>query len=207
MQQLTWALGVDLTRLMAGIVSYGSYVPYRRLKRAAIAQVLGVAAGKGERAVASFDEDSVSMAVEALRDALRGAPGADVESLLFATTTPPYAEKLNAAIIGAAAQIPAEIRAADLTGSVRAGLSALLQAADAVQGGASHAAVAISDCRLGAPEGKMEQTSGDGAAAFIIGSNNVIAEIEASASMTREFLDTWRIRVSASPTVGKSVLR
>ena len=63
-------LGPDLTRDMAGIVSYGSYVPYRRLKRAAIAQVMGVAAGKGERAVASFDEDSVSMAVEALRDAL-----------------------------------------------------------------------------------------------------------------------------------------
>jgi len=177
---------------MAGIVSYGSYVPYRRLKRAAIAQVLGVAAGKGERAVASFDEDGVSMAVEALRDALRGAPGPEVQALLFATTTPPYAEKLNAAIVGAAAQLPAEIRAADLTGSVRAGLSALLQAADAVNGGASRAAVAMSDCRLAAPEGKAEQTNGDGAAAFIVGSQDVIAEIEASASVTREFLDTWR---------------
>src|ERR1700730_4392834 len=56
---------------MAGIVSYGSYIPYRRLKRAAIAEVLGVPAAKGERSVASFDEDSVSMAVEATRDALR----------------------------------------------------------------------------------------------------------------------------------------
>ena len=177
---------------MAGIVSYGSYVPYRRLKRAAIAQVLGVVAVKGERAVASFDEDSVSMAVEALRDALRGASGPPVQALLFATTTPPYAEKLNAAIVGAAAQLPAEIRAADLTGSVRAGLSALLQAADAVNGGAACAAVAIADCRLAAPEGRAEQTNGDGAAAFIVGSENVIAEIEASASVTREFLDTWR---------------
>ncbi|HEV3110381.1 MAG TPA: hypothetical protein VGY99_07790 [Candidatus Binataceae bacterium] len=177
---------------MAGIVSYGSYVPYRRLKRAAIAQVLGVAAVKGERAVASFDEDSVSMAVEALRDALRGAPGPEVQALAFATTTPPYAEKLNAAIVGAAAQLPAEIRAADLTGSVRAGLSALLQAADAVNGGAARAAVAIADCRLAAPEGRAEQTNGDGAAAFIVGSQDVIAEIEASASVTREFLDTWR---------------
>jgi hydroxymethylglutaryl-CoA synthase len=177
---------------MAGIVSYGSYVPYRRLKRAAIAQVLGVAAGKGERTVASFDEDSVSMAVEALRDALRGAPGPGVQALLFATTTPPYAEKLNAAIVGAAAQLPAEIRAADLTGSVRAGLAAILQAADTVQGGAPLAAVAMADSRLGAPEGKVEQTGGDGAAAFILGSHNVIAEIEASTSLTREFLDTWR---------------
>ena len=51
---------------MAGIVSYGSYIPYRRLKRSAIAAVLGVPATRGERAVASFDEDSISMAVEAL---------------------------------------------------------------------------------------------------------------------------------------------
>jgi hydroxymethylglutaryl-CoA synthase len=177
---------------MAGIVSYGSYVPYRRLKRAAISQVLGIPAGKGEKAVASFDEDSVSMAVEALRDALRGAPDAAVAALLFATTTPPYAEKLNAAIVGAAAQLPAEIRAADLTGSVRAGIAALLQAADAVNGGASHAAVAMADCRLAAPEARAEQTNGDGAAAFIIGARDAIAEIEASASVTREFLDTWR---------------
>jgi hydroxymethylglutaryl-CoA synthase len=177
---------------MAGIVSYGSYVPYRRLKRAAIAAVLGTPAGKGERAIASFDEDSVSMAVEAVRDALKAAPPGDVQALVFATTTPPYAEKLSAAVIGAAAMLPAEIRASDMTGSVRAGLSALLQGADAVSGGVKRAIVAIGDCRLAAPEGKAEQTTGDGAVAFVLGAENVIAEIEASSSITREVLDTWR---------------
>ena len=106
--------------MAVGITSYGSYVPYRRLKRAAIAQVLGIPAGKGERAVASFDEDSVSMAVEAARDALRLADGASIDTLLFATTTPPYADKLAAALVGAAVRLPAELRAADSTGSVRA---------------------------------------------------------------------------------------
>ena len=178
--------------LMAGIVSYGSYVPYRRLKRSAIAAVLGTPAGKGERAIASFDEDSVSMAVEAARDALKSAPPGDIQALIFATTTPPYAEKLSAAVIGAATQLPAEIRASDMTGCVRAGMSAILQGADAVSGGAKLALVAIGDCRLAAPEGKAEQTTGDGAVAFVLGSENVIAEIEASASLTREFLDTWR---------------
>ena len=81
---------------MAGITRYGSYVPYFRLQRAAIG------AGKGERAVASYDEDSVSMAVEAARDAVRG--GADVDTLLFATTSPPYAEKLNAATVAGRAR-------------------------------------------------------------------------------------------------------
>jgi hydroxymethylglutaryl-CoA synthase len=178
---------------MAGIVSYGSYIPYRRLKRAAIAQVLsGAATGKGERAVASFDEDSASMAVEAVRDALKAAPKGTIGTLIFATTTPPYAEKLNAAIVGAATRLPAELRALDMAGSVRAGISALLQGADAAAGSKAHAIVAMADCRLGAPEGKAEQQNGDGAAAFVLGTEGVIAEIEASASVTREFLDTWR---------------
>src|SRR5208282_2082471 len=177
---------------MAGIVSYGSYIPYRRLKRAAIAAMLGVPASRGERAVASFDEDSVSMAVEALRDALKGAPHATIGSLLFATTTPPYGEKLNAALVGAAAQLPAEIRAADLTGSTRAGLSGLLQAAEAAQATGTSAAIAMADARLGAPEGKMEQQSGDGGAAFILGREGALAEIVGSVSFTREFLDGWR---------------
>jgi hydroxymethylglutaryl-CoA synthase len=177
---------------MAGIVSYGSYVPYRRLKRSAIAAVLGTPGGKGERAIASFDEDSVSMSVEAARDALKASPPGDIQALIFATTTPPYAEKLNAAVIGAATMLRQEIRASDLTGSVRAGISALLQGADAVSGGAKRALVAMGDCRLAAPEGKAEQTTGDGAAAFVLGADNVLAEIEASASLTREFLDSWR---------------
>ena len=86
----------------AGITGYGSYLPYNRLQRAALG------AGKGERAVASYDEDSVSMAVEAGRDAVRGAR--DIDTLLFATTSPPYAEKLNAATIAAALDLPATVR-------------------------------------------------------------------------------------------------
>src|SRR5262245_2815286 len=138
--------------MTVGITSYGSYVPYRRLKRAAIAQVLGIPAGKGERAVAGFDEDSVSMAVEATRDALRTVSAKEVRTLRFPATRPPLAEKLNAALVGAAAQLPLEIRAADLTGSPRVGLTALLQAADAVRANGGSALVAIADCRLAAPE-------------------------------------------------------
>jgi len=177
---------------MIGIVSYGAYVPYRRLKRTTIAEVLGVPPEKGERSVASFDEDSVSMAVEAARDALRGAGGGPVDALVFGTTTPPYADKLNAALVGAAVQLPLELRAADTTGSVRAGMTALLQAADAVRGGARRALVAIADTRLAAPEAKAERTNGDGAVAFVLGGEGVIAELVATASLTREFTDGWR---------------
>jgi hydroxymethylglutaryl-CoA synthase len=177
---------------MIGIVSYGAYVPYRRLKRTTIAEVLGVPPDKGERSVASFDEDSVSMAVEAARDALRAAGGGPVDALVFGTTTPPYADKLNAALVGAAVQLPLELRAADTTGSVRAGMTALLQAADAVRGGARRALAVIADARLAAPEAKAERTNGDGAVAFVLGGDGVIAELVATTSLTREFTDGWR---------------
>ena len=112
---------------MAGIVRYGSYVPYPRLTRAAIG------AGKGERAVASYDEDSVSMAVEAARDALRG--GIAIDAVLFATTSPPYAEKLNAATIQAALDLPETVTSADLGGSTRMGVGALLLGLDVAAAG------------------------------------------------------------------------
>ena len=112
---------------MAGIIRYGSYVPFFRLQRRALG------GGRGERAVASYDEDAVSMAVEAGREALRGAP--EVHGLLLATTSPPYAEKLNAATVHAALNLPPGRIAADLGGSTRAGLAGVLLAADVAASG------------------------------------------------------------------------
>src|SRR2546428_12169557 len=90
---------------LAGIVAYGAYVPYHRLKRSEIAAVLGDGGGKGTRAVASYDEDATSMGVEAARVALRqAAAGASSslpvpERILFATANPPYLDKTHAAVI------------------------------------------------------------------------------------------------------------
>ncbi len=94
---------------MPGIIRYGSYIPYFRLTREAFG------AGKGERAVASYDEDSASMAVEAAREALRHED--EAATLVFATTSPPYAEKLNAATVHAALGLSSSVRSLDLTGS------------------------------------------------------------------------------------------
>jgi len=121
---------------LSGITRYGSYLPYFRLQRSAIG------AGRGERAVASYDEDSVSMAVEASRDALRDAP--EIDTLIFATTSPPYAEKLNAATLQAALNLDETVRSLELGASSRMGLGALLLAADiAAAGGRALAAAAI----------------------------------------------------------------
>ena len=170
---------------MAGIIRYGSYVPYWRLQRSALG------GGKGQRAAASYDEDSVSMAVEAARDALRGGP--DVQGIVFATTSPPYAEKLNAATVQAACGLPESLRSVDLTGSSRLGLTGLLLAADVGAAG-QRTLVCAGDVAVGAPGGSRERDGGDGAAAFVVGADaEAAARIVGRASTTTELLDVYRV--------------
>jgi 3-hydroxy-3-methylglutaryl CoA synthase len=170
---------------VAGIVRYGSYVPFFRLTRAAIG------AGKGERAVASYDEDSVSMAVEAARDAVRG--GAGVDTVLFATISPPYAEKLNTATVQAALDLPETVGSVELGGSTRMGLAALLLGLDLAHAG-RRALVCASDVVIGAPTGARESQGGDAAVAFVTGGDgDAVARLIGRASATIEILDVWRL--------------
>ncbi|MCX8073760.1 MAG: OB-fold domain-containing protein [Candidatus Binatia bacterium] len=170
---------------MAGIVRYGSYIPYFRLQRQAIG------AGRGERAVASYDEDAASLAVEAGRDALRG--GLTVDTLVFATTSPPYAEKLNAATIQAALDLPESIASFELSATTRAGASALALALDLAAAGRKVLACA-SDVSVGAPGGLREAQGGDAGVAFVVGSDSdAIARLLGKATRTIEILDVWRI--------------
>ena len=92
--------------LVTDITGYSVYVPQGRLQRGAIAESLGSRAGKGTRSVASFDEDSTSMAVEAARPLVRGS-GIEIDSVVFSTTSPAYADKTNASTIHAALQLGA----------------------------------------------------------------------------------------------------
>ena len=170
---------------MSGITRYGSYLPYSRLQRSAIG------GGRGERAAASYDEDAVSMAVEAARDVVR--EGAAPDTLILATTSPPYAEKLNAATVQAALNLPEQVRSLELGSSSRMGLGALLLGLDIASAG-GRALVCASDVVTGAPGGPRESQSGDGAVAFATGPDeDAIARVIGRASSTTELLDVWRL--------------
>ena len=171
---------------MAGIHRYGSYIPYFRLERSRIG------AGRGERASASYDEDAVSLAVEAAREALRDTD-ASPDAVIFATTSPPYGEKLNAAAIHAALGLAETTRTLELGGSTRMGLGALLLGADLADAG-SRALVCTGDVVVGAPSGPRESGGGDGAVAFVVGPDHgAIARVIGRASATTEVLDVWRL--------------
>lgn len=178
---------------MAGIVSYGAYVPIYRLQAGDIGKVWGSRQGKGEKAVANCDEDSLTMGVEAARDCLQGIDRDRVDGLYFASTTPPYREKQAASIIRAVLDLPKEVFTLDITDSLRAGSNALRAAIDAVgSGSARNVLVVAGDCRLPAPNSAFESLFGDGAAALLVGDADVAVNVEAMHTVSSEFIDVWR---------------
>ncbi|MDP6227408.1 MAG: 3-hydroxy-3-methylglutaryl CoA synthase, partial [Dehalococcoidia bacterium] len=173
---------------MVGIAAFGGYVPRYRLGP----ETVGWNSPQ-ERSIANFDEDSVSMAVAAGVDCLRGWDRRSVDGLIFATTTPPYAEKQCAAIIATALDLRRDIFAADITDVLRAGTTALKSALDSVAAGSARTVLVIaSDNRAGAPRGDTERNLGDGAAAFLVSGDGVVAALEGSHSITENMLDSWR---------------
>jgi len=188
---------------MVGICAYGGYVPRYRLNRAVIFKAMGwmnpgtVAAAKGEKAVANFDEDSLTMAVAAGMDALSGIDRAKVGGLYLASTTLPYKERLNAGIVAAGVGLGEHIRAADFTGGLKAGTTALLAALEAVGANAADCLlVCASDSRLARPASTQELVFGDAAAAVVVGREEVVAEFKGSYSITYDFGDHYRGQMS-----------
>ncbi|GAB2862351.1 hydroxymethylglutaryl-CoA synthase family protein [Actinocorallia aurea] len=176
---------------MRGILSWGGYLPHRRLDRRTIAGIAGKGGGKGTRTVASYDEDAVTLGVAAARLALRHAPVSPA-SLWFATTDPPYLDKTNAATVHAALRLDREAPAYDAVGSVRSAAGALR----AALGSTGPALVVAGDLRGGLPGSGDEAAGGDGGAALLVGGEDdgpVLAEFLGAASVTEEFTDRWRV--------------
>lgn len=183
-----------------GITGVGAYVPRLRLERAAIAAAHAwmnpslKAGAKGRRAFCSWDEDVVTMAVEAARDCLTGRDRAAVRALTLASTTFPYADLSNGVIVASALGLDRQVEVANVAGSQRAGTTALLQALR----GDAPALVVASEKPVAAAAGVAEMATGAGAAAVALGSENVVATLLAATSTAAHFVD--RFRAADSPS-------
>jgi hydroxymethylglutaryl-CoA synthase len=194
-----------------GITGFGAYIPRRRLSRQCIAEahswaIPGLKAlGKGERSFCGHDEDVITMAVAAARSALRaagetrgdtGAEGGALDSLQLASTTLPFADRQNATLVGEALGLSEDLRSTDTCGSMRAGTSALLQAlCSSSQGSSSRGSstlVIAAERRYSKPGSVQELTAGDGAAALLVGSENVLARFIGSHCVSRDLVDHYR---------------
>ncbi|GAA3941052.1 hypothetical protein GCM10023085_23190 [Actinomadura viridis] len=164
-----------------GIGAYAAYLPAYALTGTSLDGAEPPPGGPA-RGVAAFDEDTVTMAVEALREIAAGTPAG--RQLLLATTGAPYDGKTSAGIVHEALGLDPGVAAADLRGH-RSGAVAL----DLVlRGGATAALADVRTTRPGAPD---ELAQGDAAAAFTAG--DAAAVLLARAGRTAEVLDRWRL--------------
>ncbi|HWU26498.1 MAG TPA: 3-oxoacyl-[acyl-carrier-protein] synthase III C-terminal domain-containing protein [Rhizomicrobium sp.] len=188
---------------MTGIIAYGAYIPRLRLQRKAIANANAWfapglrAAAKGERAMANYDEDSVTLAVEAGRSCLPAADPihdrAHVDAAYFASTTMPFSDRQNAGIVASALSLSDDISSFDVSSSQRAGTSALIAALDAVASGRAKAPlIAAGEHRKARAASSQEMSFGDAGAAFVLGKEKVLANFLGSHSRTVDFIDHFR---------------
>lgn len=183
---------------MTGIISYGAYIPRLRLQRAAIhaanswfaSALRGLA--KGERAMANWDEDAVTMAVEAARDCLGSSDRSSVKSVVLASTSAPFVDRQNAGIVKEALNLPDAVGTIDVGGSQKAGTGALLQSLRAVAGGAGDTLCIAAEKHLSKPGSEGEMLDGDAAAAILLGTDGVIAKLVGSHSVSADFVDHFR---------------
>lgn len=184
---------------MVGIVSYGGYIPMLRLNRGAMFMSNAwmnpalFTAAQGERSMCNWDEDSITMAVEASRDCLRGLDKKNVDALYMASLSFPFQDRLNSGVVATALNLKASVESADFSTSMKAGSAALLAALNAVKSGDYKTAlVAASDKRKTKSAWFHEMWFGDGAASLLVGKDNVIAEFKGSYSVTYDFVDHFK---------------
>lgn len=186
---------------LAQIISAGASIPRLRLPRAVIAAAMGWLEPSpprvsGARSVCNWDEDALTLAIDAARGALRGLPTPD--TLHLASTTLPFADRSNAALAAACLDLPSTIETLESGGSLRAGTGALANAAR--RNGST--LVVASDARLAKPGSPQELRIGHGAAAVLVRPGSAPAEIAAgppiatilaTAHLAADFVDHYRM--------------
>ncbi len=193
-----------------GIVGYGAYVPMYRLPAAEIARVWG-SSDEGlpikEKSVAGPDEDTVTMSIEAARNALKRA-GIDPQNLRavwVGSESHPYAVKPSSTVVAEAVGASGHIQAADMEFACKAGSEAIVIAMGLVGSSMGDYALAIgADTAQGRPGDALEYTAAAGAAAFVIGpAENSLAEITSAYSFVTDTPDFWRRAYQRYPEHGQ----
>jgi len=181
--------------VLAQIVAAGASIPRLRLPRTAIAAAMGwlgggAARAQGARSFCSWDEDALTLAVDAARGALAGAP--TVDALYLASTTLPFADRSNAALAAACLDLDAGVQTLEFGGSLRAATGALATAAQR----RGTTLVVGSDARLARPGSALEANLGHGAAAVLLRSPETtpaLCDLLATAHEAADFVDHYRM--------------
>jgi hydroxymethylglutaryl-CoA synthase len=179
---------------MIGIVGYGAYVPKYRMKQQDAAIPWGGWA-MGEKAVCGWDEDIISMAAEALDNAMKhsGVKAADVGALYMGTASSPMIETHLSPVLAETLNLSPHASALDFMGSVNAVGTALSQCMMAIEAKRIKCGIVVgTENRMVGPGSDGEASFGAAAVAMVIGTEGTIADIEGVESYRTLFLDRWR---------------
>ena len=181
-----------------GITAYGGYIPRLRMSRKSIAMAnvwvdpALMAHAKSERSMCDYDEDTITMAVEAGRDCLNGADRQHIESVLMASTTMPFDDRQNSTVVAEALGLKENITTLDVSHSQRAATSGLITAIRALGGEGGSTLFIASEQRMTKCGTPKELLYGDGAAALTLGSEKPIAKFLGSNSVSVDMVDHFR---------------
>ena len=189
--------------MTVGIVGYGACIPRHRIKVEEIAKVWGADApsykrglGLREKSVPAPDQDVITLSVEAARNALYRADHvdpADIGALYIGSESHPYAVKPSGTVVGEAIGATPDIHVADYEFACKAGSEAMFVASQLVAAGSVKYAMAIgADTSQGAPGDALEYSASAGAAAYIMGAEDLIATIDYTHSFMTDTPDFWR---------------
>ncbi|WP_035107449.1 hydroxymethylglutaryl-CoA synthase [Desulfovirgula thermocuniculi] len=156
--------------MSVSVVSYGVYLPYLRLKREEYISAWGSCSAEiKEKTVMDVDEDVLTMAVAAAKDALEHIEAEQVSVLALASTSFPYQEKVMAGTIMEALGLPSDVLATHHGHSTLAGTEALLTACSLLaQAGGKYALVVVSDAPSASTAQDIEHSLGAAACAFVL---------------------------------------
>ncbi len=192
-----------------GIVGYGAYVPRYRLPATEVARVWTDGSGGlpiKEKAVAGLDEDTLSMSIEAARNALARAriDPQELRAVWVGSESHPYAVKPTSTVVAEAIGAASNIQAADLEFACKAGSEAIVAGMGIVGSGMGRYVLAIGmDTAQGRPGDALEYTAASGGAAFIVGpAEESLAVYEGTLSHVSDTPDFWRRAYAHYPSHG-----
>jgi len=198
---------------MVSIVGYGAYVPRYRIKVEEIAKIWGdkpesISGGLGifEKSVPSIDEDTATIAVEAARRAIEssGIDASEIGAIYVGSESHPYAVKPTSTIVAEAVGATPYLTAADYEFACKAGTAGFQNCIGLVKANMIKYGMAIgADVAQAAPGDALEYTAAAGGAAYIVGKEGGIAEINYTTSFATDTPDFWRREGQPYPKHGE----
>ncbi|MDH5533628.1 MAG: hydroxymethylglutaryl-CoA synthase [Candidatus Pacebacteria bacterium] len=185
---------------IAGITSYGVSIPRQIIKISDIEVAqkksgVGKSIGVISKTVPARDEDTITLATGAALNALASFKGnpLEISNLFIGSESHPYAVKPSGTVVKSVLGLSEDMALADLQFACKAGTQGMQIGFNYLLSGFSKYSLAIgADTAQSTPGDALEFTAGAGAGAYLLGTQNTVANLLATLSIATDTPDFWR---------------